>query len=145
MEELGVTPEIQDSGRYEAIRPKLNRMDRETQARAMAKLASAPDYMLGSVHAVTEDGYLVAASGTGSQLAPYASGAGNLVLVVGSQKVVRDLEEALRRIREYSLPLEDSRMKSLGYPGSLVSKILIMQWERPGRVTVILLEEPIGF
>jgi L-lactate utilization protein LutC len=145
MEELGVTPEIQDSGRYDAIRPKLNRLDRETQGREIAKLASAPDYMLGSVHAVTEDGHLVIASGSGSQLAPYASGAGKLILVVGSQKVVRDLEEALRRIREYSLPLEDSRMKSLGRPGSLISKILIMEWERPGRVTVILLEDAIGF
>ena len=50
---------------------------------------------------------MVVASGTGSQLAPYASGAGKLILVVGNQKVVRDLEEALRRIREYSLPLEE--------------------------------------
>jgi hypothetical protein len=145
MEELGVTSEIEAPGRYQAIRPKLTRMDRETQGREMAKLASAPDYMLGSVHAVTEEGYLVAASGTGSQLAAYASGAGKVILVVGSQKVVRDLEEALRRIREYSLPLEDARMKSLGRPGSLIGKILIMQWERPGRVTVILLEQPIGF
>lgn len=60
-------------------------------------------------------------------------------LLVGSR------EEALRRIQEYSLPLEDSRMKSLGRPGSLIGKILIMEHERPGRVTVILLEEPIGF
>jgi hypothetical protein len=145
MEELGVTSEIEAPGRYQAIRPKLTRMDRETQGREMAKLASAPDYMLGSVHAVTEEGYLVAASGTGSQLAAYASGAGKVILVAGSQKVVRDLEEALRRIREYSLPLEDARMKSLGRPGSLIGKILIMQWERPGRVTVILLEQAIGF
>ena len=65
--------------------------------------------------------------------------------MVGSQKIVRDLDEALRRVREYSLPLEDARMKSLGRPGSLISKILILEWERPGRVTVILLEDPIGF
>jgi L-lactate utilization protein LutC len=83
--------------------------------------------MLGSVHAVTEDGTLIAASGTGSQLAPYANGAGQLILVVGSQKIVRDVEEGLRRVREYSLPLEDARMKSIGRPGSLVSKILLMQ------------------
>jgi hypothetical protein len=65
--------------------------------------------------------------------------------VVGSQKIVRDLNEALRMVREYSLPLEDARMKSFGRPGSLISKVLLLQRERPGRVTVILLEEPIGF
>jgi hypothetical protein len=42
-------------------------------------------------------------------------------------------------------PLEDARMKSLGRPCSLISKILLLQWERPGRITVILLEDPIGF
>ena len=145
MRELGVTSEIENSGRYDAIRPKLTRLDRETQQREIRKLGTAPDYMLGSVHAITEDGLLVAASGSGSQLAPYAYGAGKLILVVGSQKIVRDLDEALRRVREYSLPLEDARMKSLRRPGSLISKILILEWERPGRVTVILLEDPIGF
>jgi hypothetical protein len=94
MRELGVTPEIQESGRYDAVRPKLNQLDRETQLREIRKLATAPDYMLGSVHAITEDGVMVAASGSGSQLAAYASGAGNLILVVGSQKLVRDLDEA---------------------------------------------------
>jgi L-lactate utilization protein LutC len=145
MRELGVTSEIEGSGRYDAIRPKLNQLDRETQHREIRKLATAPDYMLGSVHAVTEDGVLVAASGTGSQLAPYVNGAGKLILVVGSQKIVRDVEEALRRVRQYSLPLEDARMKSLGRPGSLIGKVLLLQWERPGRITVILLEGPIGF
>jgi hypothetical protein len=145
MRELGVTAEIEESKRFDAIRPRLVQLDRETQMREIRKLATAPDYMLGSVHAVTEDGTLIAASGTGSQLAPYANGAGQLILVVGSQKIVRDVEEGLRRVREYSLPLEDARMKSIGRPGSLVSKILLMQWERPGRITVILLDGAIGF
>jgi L-lactate utilization protein LutC len=145
MRELGVTAEIEESKRFDAIRPRLVQLDRETQMREIRKLATAPDYMLGSVHAVTEDGTLIAASGTGSQLAPYANGAGQLILVVGSQKIVRDVEEGLRRVREYSLPLEDARMKSIGRPGSLVSKILILQRERPGRVTVILLDGTIGF
>jgi L-lactate utilization protein LutC len=145
MRELGVTAEIEGSVRFHAIRPRLMQLDRETQMREIRKLATAPDYMLGSVHAVTEDGTLIAASGTGSQLAPYANGAGQLVLVVGSQKIVKDVEEGLRRVREYSLPLEDARMKSIGRPGSLVSKILLMQWEKPGRTTVILLNGTIGF
>ena len=145
MRELGVTAEIEESGRYDAIRPKVTRLDRETQGREIRKLATAPDYMLGSVHAITEDGVLVAASGTGSQLAPYANGAGKVILAVGSQKIVRDVEDALRRVREYSLPMEDARMKSIGRPGSLIAKILLLQWERPGRITVILIDEAVGF
>jgi LUD domain len=145
MRELGVTSEIEQSGRYDAIRPKVTQLDRETQGREIRKLATAPDFMLGSVHAVTEDGVLVAASGTGSQLAPYVNGAGKVILAVGSQKIVRDVEEALRRVREYSLPMEDARMKSIGRPGSLIAKILLLQWERPGRITVILIDEPLGF
>jgi hypothetical protein len=55
--------------------------------------------MLGSVNAITKEGQLVASSATGSQLGPFASGAGQLILVVGSQKIVTDLDEALARIR----------------------------------------------
>lgn len=66
-------------------------MDRQTQAREIRKLMAAPDFMLGSVQALTETGDLVATSASASQLGPYASGAGRLILVVGSQKIVFDL------------------------------------------------------
>ena len=94
---------------------------------------------------MTEDGHLVIASGCGSQLAPYSSGAGKVILVAGAQKVVRDVDEGLRRVREYSYPLEDARMKSLGRGGSILAQTLIMYWAPPGRVHMFLLEEPIGF
>ena len=81
MRELGITAEIETSDRFRAIRPQLSKLDRETQKREMAKLATAPDYMLGSVHAITEDGSLVIASGSCSQIAPYANGAGSVILV----------------------------------------------------------------
>jgi hypothetical protein len=51
-------------------------MDRKTQGREIRKLGAAPDVMLGSVSAVTEDGKLVTASFGGSQLGPYAAAAG---------------------------------------------------------------------
>lgn len=145
MKEVGITAEMEGSGRYRAIRPQLLKMDRETQKREMAKLASAPDYMLGSVHAVTEDGQLVIASGSGSQLAPYSSGAGKVILVAGAQKVVKNLDEGLRRVHEYSYPLEDARMKSVGRKGTKVAQILILSFSWPGRLHLFLMEEPIGF
>src|SRR5258706_1348339 len=145
MRVIGVTDVVEQSGKYRAIRPQLLKLDRVTQRREMAKLATAPDYMLGSVHAVTEDGQLVIGSGTGSQLAAYANGAGKVILVAGAQKVVGTLELGLRRLREYSYPLEDARMKAAGYPGTKLAKTLIISFDSPGRTHLILLEEPIGF
>jgi hypothetical protein len=145
MRELGITEAVERSGRYRAVRPQLMKLDRATQRREMAKLASAPDFMLGSVHAVTEDGQLVVGSGTGSQLGPYANGAGQVILVAGAQKVVANVEEGLRRLREYSYPLEDARMKAAGRVGTILAKTLIMAFDSPGRTHLILVEEPIGF
>jgi hypothetical protein len=84
-------------------------MDRASQGEEIRRLAAAPEVMLGSVHAVTETGSLLAASMGGSQLAPYVAGAGRVILVVGGQKIVADVEEGLRRIDEYAFPLEDAR------------------------------------
>jgi LUD domain len=142
---LGVTAEIDDSGRYDAIRPKLLALDRATQGREMRKLASAPDYIVGSAHAITDDGEILVGSGSGSQLGPYAHGAGAVILVVGHQKLVRDREEGLRRLREYSLPLEYARMQAAGYPGSLLAKTLIIDADPGKRIRVILVPETLGF
>ena len=145
LDELGITRELAESGRYDAIRPRLWSMDRATQGNEMRRLGAAPDYMLGSVQAVTEDGQLVAASKTGSQLGPYASGAGHVILVAGAQKIVADLPAALRRIERYSLPIEDVRSREAYGVGSAVNKVLILRGElRPDRVTVILVREPVG-
>ena len=110
LEDLGLVTELTDSGRWDAVRPRMLKMDRATQGREIRKMVSAPDFMLGSVAAVTTDGALVAASATGSQLAGYASGAGRLILVVGSQKIVPDLDAAIARIRDVVFPWEDARV-----------------------------------
>ena len=121
------------------------KMDRKTQMREMRKLTAGPDYMLGSVTAVTEDGLLLAVSATGSQLGPHAGTAGKVILVVGSQKIVPDLEAALRRMREYVLPWEDEQVRKLVSTGSFVGKILIVEREWVnGRMTVVLVRKPIG-
>lgn len=85
------------------------------------------------------------ASATGSQLGAYAYGAEHVIWVVGTQKITPTLEDAIRRVEEYSLPLEDQRMKSLGAAGSHIGKMLIFHDDRPGRTTMILLREKLGF
>jgi len=146
LEKIGVTDEIDQSGRYDAVRPKVLALDRKTQADGMRILRARPAYIIGSVHAITEDGHILTASNGGSQLAPYAYGAGKVILVVGAQKIVKDLNEGFRRIEEYSYPLEDVRLRAtLGVPSS-IGKILIVNREIvPGRTTVIIVKEELGY
>lgn len=106
------------------------------------------DYYLGSVHAATEEGELIIASASGSQLSHLVSTSPNIVLVVGAQKIVPTREVGLKRVQEYVFPLEDARMKSVGYPGSLLAKILIFANEHPmmGRkVRLLIVNEKLGF
>jgi hypothetical protein len=146
LEVTGITEELEKSGRYEPLRPRIYSMDRKTQADEIRRLTASPDVMLGSVHAVTETGSLIAASMGGSQLGPYVSGAGRVILVVGTQKIVRDLEEGLVRIEEYAFPLEDARAQAAYGIHSAVNKVLIINRDiAPGRITVVLVDEVLGF
>ena len=145
LEDIGLYADIVESGRYDALRPRYFAMDRKTQGREIRKLIAAPDFMLGSVAALTDAGVLVSASATGSQLGPYVSGAGRVILVVGSQKIVPDLEAALRRIHEVVFPWENARVRErLGVDTGL-EKVLVVYGEwNAGRTTVVLVREPVG-
>lgn len=146
LETIGIQQEIDKSGKYDAIRPKTFAMNREIQEREIRKLRGGPDYAAGSVHAVTEDGQVLIASKTGSQLGPYASGAGKVIWVVGSQKLVKDFNEGMKRIKEYCYPLEEVHMQQLYKTGTSINKILIVNNEiRPDRITMIIVKEKLGF
>jgi LUD domain len=146
LEATGIIDTLEKSGRYEPLRPQTWTMDRKTQGDEIRRLIASPDVMLGSVHAVTETGSLVTASMGGSQLGPYVSGAGRVILVVGTQKIVFDLEEGLRRVNEYAFPLEDARAQVTYGIHSAVNKVLIINREvTPGRITVVLVDEVLGF
>jgi len=106
------------------------------------------DYHVGSVQAVTEEGEMLIASGSGSNLPSIVFNAQNVIFVVSTNKIVKNLEEAMKRLNEYVWTQEDVRMKSVGYPGSLISKILIYKKEPKmmGRTcTVIFVDEKLGF
>jgi hypothetical protein len=142
----GIDEDINGSGRYDAIRSRGQTMDRATQLAEIWRLMSTPDVIVGSVHAVTETGSLVIASASGSQLPGYAGGARRAIWIAGAQKVVPDLASALRRVEDHCLPLENERaMRVYGGP-SAVNRVLILNAElEPGRGTVLLLREAIGF
>ncbi len=142
----GIREDINDSGRYQAVGPRAMAMDRETQFDDIRRLIAGPDFVVGSVAALTETGSIVAASASGSQVPAYSGGAGHAIWIVGAQKVVPDLSAALRRVEEHCLPLESERAQAVYGQPSAINRLLVMNAELyPGRATVLLLREAIGF
>ncbi|WP_328484065.1 LUD domain-containing protein [Streptomyces sp. NBC_00377] len=142
----GIDEDINGGGRYDAVRPRVLAIDRATGAEEIRKLLACPAFVVNSVAAVTETGSLLLASGSGSQLPANAGGAAHAIWVVGAQKVVPDLSTALRRVEEHALPLENARAQAVYGTPSAVNRLLVLNAEpRPGRGTVLLLREAIGY
>jgi hypothetical protein len=142
----GIEEDINKSGRYDSIRSRGRAMDRASQMDEIRRALASPDVIVGSVHAVTETGSLVIASASGAQLPGYAGGSALAIWIVGAQKVVPDLAAALRRVEDHCLPLESARAQKIYGQPSAVNRVLILNAEpHPGRGTVLLLREAIGF
>jgi len=146
LDSIGITHEINESGKYVSIRKKLNSMDRNTQSQEMSKLGTAPKFAIGSVHAVTEDGHILIASNTGSQLSAYVYGAENVIFIVGTNKIVKNTDDGIKRIYEHSFPLENERAKKAYGMNSAVNKILILNKEfKQNRIKLVFVKEKLGF
>lgn len=143
---ISIAKEIMESGKFNPTRTKL--MDKSVEPQEKKRLGGGPEWTIGSVHALTEDGKAIIASNTGSQIGAYAYGAGHVIWLVGAQKIVKDLDDGMKRIYEHVLPLESDRAnKAYGITsGSNVSKLLIVSREiEPNRITVIIINEALGF
>jgi hypothetical protein len=146
LELIGLAEDIEHPARFQSVRAQLHSLDRVTQRNEMRKLEASPDVLVGSIHAITEQGEIMIASAVGSQLGPAASGAGIVIWVVGTQKLVCTLEDGFRRIREHSLPLESERTQRVYGQASAINKLLIVNGEAyPGRITVVLVKQQLGF
>jgi len=145
-EQIGLDTAIDEFANFESLRKKIMELPQSEQRAQARRINSAPDYVVGSVHAVTEDGKIVIASNSGSQLAPYAFSASKVIWVVGTQKIVKNLDEAMKRIEEYTFKLEDERLMNAYGMHSAIRKLLIVNSEvMPDRITMILVEEKLGF
>lgn len=127
--------------------PIIKEADPAKQA-VLRQAATHSDYYLGSAQALTESGELLIASNTGSQLPNIVFNSKNLILVLGAQKIVKSLDEAISRLKEHVVPLEDKRsMAAYGAPTS-INQMLIFQGNNPymGRkVKVIIVKEALGY
>jgi hypothetical protein len=145
LQDTGIADAINNSEDYDSARKKFDALDYATQLQEMKAVAAGADYSLGSVHAVSRDGALFIASASGSQLGSYAWNAGNVILVVGAQKLVPVAVAARERIFEHSLILEVARaFEAYGF-NSYVGKILEIRQEQPGRIHVVLIRQVVGF
>jgi YkgG family uncharacterized protein len=145
LEDAGLFSEFQESGRYDFLRARMFAMDRATQGREIRKLISAPDYMVNSAQAITEDGVIVVASASASQIGPLASGAGKVIYVIGSQKIVPDVAAAYTRILDHVFPYEDERVLATLGAHTILARVLLVEREwLADRTTVVLVREPVG-
>lgn len=149
LEEIGIPEIINNSGKYNSIRNKLSSMDRKTQSLEMQKLGAAPEWAIGSAQSITQDGKVLLVSNTGSQLPAYAYGAAHIIWVVGTQKIVSNIDEGMKRIEEYIVPKESQRaQKAYNLPefNTNISKVLIVNKEtKPGRIHIIFVNQNLGF
>ncbi len=104
------------------------------------------EFFLSGVNAIAMTGELVSCDASGSRVGAWPFAAKNLLLVSGANKIVPNLQEALKRISEYAYPLEDARSKKVNGVSSQLGKYVILAAERqPGRVTLILINDLHGY
>ena len=145
LEDIGLFDTLMGSDDYDFVRKHTMKLDRITQRREMVKLGATPDLMINSVQAVTEAGQLVVVSASGSQIGAISAGAETLILVVGSQKIVPNLDAAFQRIQEHVFPYEDARLLEMLGIHTAWTRTLILEREfSPGRTTVVLVRNPVG-
>lgn len=114
----------------------------------LRKEATLSDFYLGSVHALTQQGELIIASNTGSQLPQIVFSSSHLILVISTKKIVKDLETGMKRLREHVVPLEDKHMLTLYGTHTALNKIVIINGEAKSTRRILhlfLIREDLGF
>ena len=106
----------------------------------------AADYFISSANAIARTGEIVACDASGSRVGAWPFAAGHLILVVGINKIVPNLEDALNRVRQYAYPLENARAKRVYGTPSMIGKCVILSHEKnEERALLILVRETLGY
>ncbi len=116
------------------------------------------DYFLCSSNAITEDGILVNIDGNSNRVAAIAYGPRNVIMIVGMNKVTKDLDSAISRARNVAAPINaqrfplDTPCKHTGSCADCKSRdticceFLITRYSRhTNRFHIILVEDELGF
>jgi L-lactate utilization protein LutB len=159
LEEIGFVG-LLASGRYQWLRPAIAATDEREERLRRRRAATVAEWLVGGANAITHTGEIVNVDGSGNRLAGYAFGAGKVILVAGVNKVVPDLAAAFERIRN-TAAVQECRKLGKSTPCAVTGqcdndacrgperqcgKILIIENEKiAGRITVVLVDEPLGF
>lgn len=148
LDQIGFTSwlsELHAQGKLRYFRAETQKVNDAAVRTSNRRQATLAQYFLGSVNALTEDGIAVVADAAGTRVGGYVFGAENVIWVVGVNKIVPTLDDAVRRVWKVALPGEDARVKATGGEGSHVGKMVMFHRERPGRIRMILVGEELGF
>ena len=149
IEQIELLTHLEHNSYYKSVRQQIASAGESHSERHEARRRHlAVDWAVGSVNAVTQDGQLVLASRTGSQLPFGAFSANHVLWIVGAQKIVAGLPEAWQRVYEYCLERVEERLaRTLGHEArSYINRLLVVtREEQVGRIQVILVNEELGF
>ncbi|KAG0214191.1 hypothetical protein BGX33_002382 [Mortierella sp. NVP41] len=150
LEEIGFITYIKGETPWKNVHGTiLSEKDPAKQAELRRTLGSTVDYYLTSVASVTETGHLTHGDLSGSKVGGVAFGAGNVIVVAGSNKIVKDEHEAWKRQEEHALPLESARVRiAYGLPASNITHYEVIRKASPfnaNRIQVILVNEALGY
>ncbi|WP_126662276.1 LUD domain-containing protein [Haloterrigena salifodinae] len=146
LEEIGFTDDLEDGDGFEYLGAQVQEIDDDEERAEARREATTADVFFDSVNAIAESGELLGANALGNGVGAWAFGAKNLVLVGSTNKIVADFDAAVERVREYAYPLEDARAQEVYGQGSVVGKLVSMEYERvDDRTQLVLLEGDHGF
>jgi len=127
-------------------------MEENVERRRKGLLA---DIYVTSSNAVTRSGYLVNVDGSGNRVAAQAYGPKKVLLIVGRNKIVPDVEAGFRRIEEVVAPKNVERVNKKAFSLKKEQKytvqniqsvfVVIKKTDNRNRITLILVDEPLGF
>ncbi len=148
LDQIGLT-ELLKSGKHpwKNLKDEILAEKNPAKQTELRKKSVTSEYFLGSVQAVAETGEIIIVNATGSALPSNSFSSDNVIWIAGTQKIVPTLDDGFKRVNEYCVPLEDKRMKSIGYPGTTVGKILIFEREinENRKIYLIFVNEKLGF
>ena len=116
------------------------------------------DVFLTSSNAITEGGQLVNIDGAGNRVAAMIFGPKKVIVVAGANKIVKDLNEALERVRKVAAPM-DARRLNLKTPCAVsgvctdcdapdrICRVTTIMDRKPLKtdITVVLVGEELGY
>ena len=134
------------------------RTDENGEAIDVMRKAFTADWYFVSSNAVTLSGELYNVDGNANRVSAMTFGPQNVVVIIGWNKLVKDLAEAEARVKAFVAPANAARFpgetgcKTTGYcinckmPGRVCCTTVIHGYQRvPGRIKVFILPEDLGF